>query len=317
MSSHFPNRILSIILLLVALGCSKAKRSENAGIKMQDFVIHISEYARKISPAFKIIPQNGAELAFKTMDSENEFNQKYLNAIDAFSVEELFYNGNYTPDNERINILRKLKPQKPLLVSESVNDNTLIPAAMAANLTEGFVPFVRNATNYNYTQIPDSVPNKNSMDIVSVSDAKNFLYLISTENYSDKLTFLNDIKKTDFDLVLIDLFFDDNSFTPEEINTLKTKMNGGKRLVICYMDIGSAEKYRYYWKKSWGLHNPYWIRKKYEGYPDEFWVNFWKSSWQKIIYGNDESYTKKILDAGFDGVFLDNVEAYYFLYYNG
>jgi len=43
-------------------------------------------------------------------------------------------------------------------------------------------------------------------------------------------------------------------------------------------------------------------------------VQFWNPEWQKIIYGNDDSYMKKILDAGFDGAYLDNVEAYYFLY---
>jgi cysteinyl-tRNA synthetase len=32
--------------------------------------------------------------------------------------------------------------------------------------------------------------------------------------------------------------------------------------------------------------------------------------WQDIIYGNDSSYLKKILDAGFDGVYLDVIDAF-------
>ncbi|MBL0317621.1 MAG: hypothetical protein IPP69_18435 [Flavobacteriales bacterium] len=44
-------------------------------------------------------------------------------------------------------------------------------------------------------------------------------------------------------------------------------------------------------------------------------MKFWNKEWQEIIYGNDASYTKKILDAGFDGAYLDNVEAFYFLYF--
>ena len=32
--------------------------------------------------------------------------------------------------------------------------------------------------------------------------------------------------------------------------------------------------------------------------------------WQKIITENDESYQKKILDAGFDGVYLDIIDAF-------
>jgi len=61
--------------------------------------------------------------------------------------------------------------------------------------------------------------------------------------------------------------------------------------------------------------HPLFIKRKYEGYDDEYWVRFWKPEWHKIIYGNDDSYIKKILDAGFDGAYLDNVEAYYFLYF--
>ena len=41
---------------------------------------------------------------------------------------------------------------------------------------------------------------------------------------------------------------------------------------------------------------------------------FANKDWQEIIYGNDDSYAKKIIDAGFNGVYLDNIEAYYFLY---
>ena len=47
---------------------------------------------------------------------------------------------------------------------------------------------------------------------------------------------------------------------------------------------------------------------------NEFYIQFWHPEWQKIIYCNDQSYLKQIVDAGFDGVYLDNDEAYYFLY---
>ena len=87
-------------------------------------------------------------------------------------------------------------------------------------------------------------------------------------------------------------------------------------MVISYINIGAAENWRYYWKDDWKLHHPRWLKKPYKGYQDEIWVKFWKKDWQEIIYGNDNSYMKKILDAGFDGAYLDNVEAYYFLYFD-
>ena len=69
----------------------------------------------------------------------------------------------------------------------------------------------------------------------------------------------------------------------------------------------------YYWRKPWTINDPSWLKKKYDGYENEVWVEYWNQEWQDIIYGNDDSYTRKVIDAGFDGVYLDNVEAYYFL----
>ena len=39
------------------------------------------------------------------------------------------------------------------------------------------------------------------------------------------------------------------AFTFNEIIALKTKKNGGQRLVIAYMSIGEAEDYRFYWQE--------------------------------------------------------------------
>lgn len=39
-------------------------------------------------------------------------------------------------------------------------------------------------------------------------------------------------------------------------------------------------------------------------------TNDWDENWQAIIYGNDDSYLKKIIDAGFDGVYLDIIDAF-------
>ena len=58
----------------------------------------------------------------------------------------------------------------------------------------------------------------------------------------------------------MDLFFDDIEFNSTEINQLKLKNNGGKRLLISYMSIGEAEDYRYYWVNSWSVGSPSWIQ---------------------------------------------------------
>lgn len=282
---------------------------------MQDFVINISNYAREYDPDFIIIPQNGIELAFNNADQNDGLNAPYLSSINGIGVEELFYNGDYSLDNERLSMLQQLKALKMIMVSEFVTNNDNISDAFTKNYNQGFICFTRNSDNYHYIQIPDSVPKENTTDISSLSLAQNYLYLISTDNYSSKQDMINAISATNFDVILMDLFFEETEFTSSEIDQLKLKANGGQRLVLSYISIGSAEKYRYYWKNNWGLHHPLWLKRKYDGYDDEFWVKFWKKDWQDIIYGSDNSYMKKIINAGFDGAYLDNVEAYYFLYY--
>jgi len=91
---------------------------------------------------------------------------------------------------------------------------------------------------------------------------------------------------------------------------LKKKANGGKRLVICYMSIGEAEDYRYYWNADWVNNPPEWLDGENPDWPGNYKVKYWHTDWQNIIYGNNSSYLKKILDAGFDGVYLDIIEAF-------
>jgi len=306
--------IISTFLFIAS--CSKQEKSDLAAEKMQEFVIDISDYARDFNPDFIIIPQNAVKLAYKYLDTAQGLNYRYLAAIDGFGVEELFYYETFDPDYDRLSMLRALKNYKKVMVSEYVSNNNEITDALNRNFEEGFICFPRNGDNYHYLLIPDFVWFSNNDDINLLSDAKNYLYLISSDNFASKQAMINAISATNFDIVLIDLFFEDDYFSAEEINILKTKANGAKRLVISYINIGSAENYRYYWQDNWKLHNPKWLKKKYEGYKDEFWVEFWQPEWQQIIFGNDNSYIKKIIDAGFDGAYLDNVEAYYFLYFN-
>lgn len=307
--------LLLLLCPLLYFSCSKEKMSLKAGERMQDFVIAISNYAKSIKPGFIIIPQNGCELAYRGMDSSGGLRTDYLDAIDAITVEELFYNQTLVTDPYRLNLLQPLKTQKPILVADYLGNDTDFNDAVARNQQQGFLCFPRLNANYYYTDIPPVVMDENNNDIVGMGDARNFLYLLNAENFSTRESYLQALAATNYDVIILDLFYEDTPLSPSEVQMLKTKANGGKRLVISYINIGAAEKYRYYWQKQWVLHIPHWLRKKYEGYPDEYYVKFWAPEWQEIIFGNENSYLYKIIGAGFDGAFLDNVEAYYAIYY--
>ena len=327
-------RLLTIILCLPLIftfcaSGSEEDTDENA-LLMQQFVEAISVYARTvkdgsgvpIKPGFIIIPQNGPELAFNETDpSQNNLRNSYISAIDGIGIEELFYNedGIYDPDAERLAMLEILKTKLKIMVSDYVSNQTEYDDSITRNESKGFIAFPRSFDNYNYELIPPLEALRiNNLDVNTLAKAKNYLYLISTPlnssgNAMTRNEMLDAICATDYDVVLIDLFYEGVVFLKTEIDRLKTKQNGAKRLVISYLNIGSAETFRYYWKPEWNSARPSWMKKAYEGYADEYWVEYWNPEWQDIIFGNNDSYLKKIIDAGFDGAYLDNVEAYYYL----
>lgn len=291
-----------------------SKNREKAGKKMQEFVIQISNFARKQKAGFIVIPQNGSELAFENVNPNNSLHLPFLKAIDGIAIEELFYNEKGQADEYRISNLKKLPATKKIIVSEFVKDSTQLEKINHQNLDAGFVPFIRTADNYHYHLLPAIINDENDHTITKLADVKNFLYLINADDFDTKKEFIEAIGQTNYDMVLIDLYYYSFPFTKAELELLKKKKNGGTRLVICYMNVGAAENWRGYWQPDWKLGNPKWLKKNYKGYDNEIYTEFWNSDWQKIIVGNPDSYTQKIINAGFDGVFLDNVEAYYALY---
>ena len=293
--------------------CKKdEKRKENAE-RMQDFIIELSTYAKGFNSSFAIIPQNGIQLSYYQAEPENPLRQDYMDAIDGYGMEGLFYNGKYNPDTYRINMVTDLHQYKPMFLADYTKDNSKIQHMYDLCAEYQLRAFPRTKDNFHYTDIPSIVPGENANDVLNLADSKNYLYLINSDKYSTKEQFIAAIQATNFDVVFIDCFFNEEAFTSSEVNSLKTKANGGKRQVICYMNIGSAEKFRYYWQSGWRLHQPKWLKKKYPGYSDEVYVEYWNEVWKSIIFGNDSSYLKKIIDAQFYGVYLDNVEAYYYL----
>ena len=128
---------------------------------------------------------------------------------------------------------------------------------------------------------------------------------------------LGAIANSSFDLVVIDYSTDgteDGEFTYGQINNLKKK---GK-LVVAYMSIGEAENYRYYWNSSWDADDdgipdagaPSWLDRENPEWEGNYKVRYWETGWQNIIFGSPDSYLDKIMAAGFDGVYLDCIDAY-------
>jgi cysteinyl-tRNA synthetase len=127
----------------------------------------------------------------------------------------------------------------------------------------------------------------------------------------------DEIAAVPYDMIVIDYSRnggDALALTPGEVDTLRSKPDGGRRSVLAYLSIGEAETYRYYWKWYWGWFfgalAPGWRGPQDREWRGNYGVRYWMEDWQKIIFRGDNSYLDRIIRNGFDGVYLDKVDEY-------
>lgn len=316
-------KIFFLFLSFVVLSCNSddenSSNSENRNFRqeMRDFVIGISQKAKGVKSNFAIIPQNGIELVTENGEENGPISQNYLNAIDGNGQEDLFFgynNDDQETNTEDSNYLKGLlnvskNKGKKILVTDYCSTTSKMTTSYQQNFSSGYISFAAPERSLNV--IPSGNPyNVNADMITNLSQAKNFLYLVNPENFGSKTAFINAVTATNYDAIIMDLFLNDETFTASEINQLRSKANGGKRIVICYMSIGEAEDYRYYWENSWNNSKPNWLENENQDWPGNFKVKYWNEDWQKIIYKNSDSYLNKILTADFDGVYLDIIDGF-------
>jgi cysteinyl-tRNA synthetase len=122
-----------------------------------------------------------------------------------------------------------------------------------------------------------------------------------------------EIKLSPYDLVVIDYGFDRRNataFPREVVDLMRTKPDGRKRLLFAYFSIGEAENYRYYWQDSWLTNRPDWLEPENPDWPGNYLVQYWSPQWQAILFGSPNAYLDRILDAGFDGIYIDGVDKF-------
>ena len=179
------------------------------------------------------------------------------------------------------------------------------------NVAHNFISFAANHRDLN--NVPDypAFPYRVNPAHVSVlQSAQNFLYLIDPGAFASRNAFLNAVKATNHDLLILDFFYDDTALTAAELTGLKAKANGGSRSAIAYMSIGEAEDYRFYWQAGWQPGAPAWIEAENPNWEGNYKVRYWDPGWQAIIFGTPGAYLDHIMAAGFDGVYLDIIDGY-------
>ncbi len=142
-----------------------------------------------------------------------------------------------------------------------------------------------------------------------LAEVRHWLYMIDVD-LDEQAADL--VAASEHDLVVLDFIPSErgNAGYPmaQVVDQLQNAPNS--KLVLAYINIGEAEDYRTYWQDGWRAGDPGWIAGlDPDGWEGNFPVAFWHPEWREIWLA-EGGYIEAIVAAGFDGVYLDWVEAY-------
>lgn len=146
--------------------------------------------------------------------------------------------------------------------------------------------------------------NENARNIFRVNEAANISLLIDDSAYPDKAAMIKDIRNSNYDIVVINpLFHEKEPFSANEVNSLKYKKNGARRLIVAEQNISEATSDAYYWHQDWEIDNPSWLRRLSFANKNGIITEYWNINWQRIM----SEYFKSIVMINYDGVFFTGV----------
>lgn len=292
-----------IIFLFISL-VSFVKGDEVSKIKMRELIEQIKNQSKEKI----LVPQNGTNIFF----NGDELDKEFLKNIEGISQESLFYGAGglneETPKEEKEYLLKNLieieKAGKVVFSVNYANDKKLRDKILKDTRRYNFIG--EAVPSYNANSIFQPLQKNSSESVTKLKDVKNFLYLLNPEKFKNTEDYYRILKNTDFDLLIIEPSLNGKFLSKEQIESLKIRDDGTRRLIIAYFSIGEAENYRDYWESSWNKKLPKWIVRENENWKGNFIVEYWSSQWREIIKG----YQKKLDDIGVDGYYLDTIDTY-------
>jgi cysteinyl-tRNA synthetase len=116
-----------------------------------------------------------------------------------------------------------------------------------------------------------------------------------------------DIADGGYDLIVLEWASYANEeapYTPAQLDTMRGSEDS---LIVSYLSIGEAESYRYYWDTDefQAVKNAF-LDEENPEWEENFKVQYWNEHWQSFIF----DYLERIIDGGFNGVYLDIIDAF-------
>lgn len=317
--------ILTLALLLGTVLTGGCQEGHPAGDREQisyetsmvDLISSLKQYSEKKHPGFGLIANGGAALFQESEENSISNIETLSRSLEGVMAESIYYGWDMkdnvsTPAEEteymEENVSKAQSYGMVVFSLDYCHSPKRVVHSYEENDAHSYIGWA--SPSRELTVIPRDIHHENERNISSLRDVKNYLVLLNGESYAIKEKYLADLGNTNYDLLIIDRDFNGQPLSREEVASLKKKANGARRLVYAYMSIGEAESYRSYWDPSWDIHQPSWLEAGNPEWEGNYKVKYWKEEWHHILYGSESSYLDQIINAGFDGAFLDVVDGY-------
>jgi cysteinyl-tRNA synthetase, unknown class len=144
-----------------------------------------------------------------------------------------------------------------------------------------------------------------------IGAVRNWGYWLSSFELSGVVAAPHDLMVIDSEISANRTF--EREHTPSEVARMKRRPDGSPRILLAYLSIGEAERYRPYWRQAWydPSTKPAWLGQENRRWAGNFAVQYWNPEWQQLIFGTPESYLDRVLAQGFDGIYLDRADAFF------
>ncbi|KAF0223489.1 MAG: hypothetical protein FD176_1951, partial [Rhodospirillaceae bacterium] len=156
--------------------------------------------------------------------------------------------------------------------------------------------------------IPSGHPwGENPAPIPTLNQARNWLPVLRADRFGSKAEWVTALERSNHDMLLVDVAYrgvDGLAFA--DTLRLKYKKLGSRRLVFAVLSLGRAYDWRWYWQKDWRTGHPPFLFAPDEADPGAYVTRLEDARWKEVL----GKTLVGIIDAGFDGVVLDDTDTY-------
>lgn len=306
---------------------------------MRNLIASLAQYGKSRNHDFQVLIHEGQYLLDKSLweyhrDGYNKI-RKSKGFIDDFSflaqdiqeieddiqpttyhytdfIDGIVVNNHYCQNNPIDDSLLKLKT--PIISIEKCPDDDSLDEAIIQSFADkiAIYPFIHTSQAFKKIN-RQLIINESAVSILHIKDAKNVSFLINDELFNTPYQMLEEISNSNYDIVIIHPIFHNHiPFTKEEVDAMKIKKNGARRLVIALYNISEISDTDYLWQKKWNKKRPDWIVAPSFVSDNAYITKYWTPEWKQLV----SRYFKSIVDSNYDGVFLTGLENHSYFEHN-